>query len=534
MLKTLIGKQLLEIWQGYYIDRKTGKARSKAGTLLFFALLALLFLGLGFVFYLLGCSIGSATLGGGMNWLYFALMGLFSMALGVFGSVFNTYASVYLPKDNELLLSLPIPGRTLLLARLSGVYLTGLMYSAWIWIPAVIAYWVLVPVNAANVIAPILMTFVIALFVTVLSCILGWVVALIASKTKGKSFLTLFLSVAVFVLYYVVYFKIAGSIGELVDHVAKVGNTVKTWLHYSYLLGLASDGSIPALLLVTLITLALAGLCFLVLSGTFTKLSTVSASAGKKPKGAADYTKKTIRAALLRREYKHFTSVSTWMLNGGFGLLLLPIAAAALLIKSGSIRAALPEIAVELPEFFNLLPVLLPIALCMILSVNAILPVSVSMEGKTLWQLQSLPIEPWEILHAKERMCVQLCICPSFLLVLVFGAVFRLYWWEIVLVCAAVWVYTLLISDFGLFLNLKMPNFNWTNAASLTKQSAPVVINMFGGFVFCGILGLGGFLLARLVAVWVVLCADILVFLALWLVLHIWLKRRGTEIFASL
>lgn len=534
MLRTLIKKQLLEIWQGYFIDRKTGKARTKKGITLFFLLLVVLFLGLGFAFYAMAGGLGAAILGNGFNWLYFALMGLLAMALGVFGSVFNTYAGVYLPKDNEQLLSLPIPEKKLLFARLTGVYLTSLMYSAWIWIPVMIAYWIMVPVNALNIISPVLMTFVIALFVTVLSCILGWVVALIASKAKGKSFLTLFMSLAVFVLYYVVYFKIVGSLSEIISHIEELGNTVKSWLHYSYLLGKASDGDILSMLLVTGITLVLALLCFVVLSKTFMKLSTASVNGSKKTKVITDYTKKPIKTALLHREYKHFTSVSTWMLNGGFGLLLLPIGAVVLLIKSGTIRAVLPEIAAEIPELYALLPVLFPAAVCLILSVNAITSVSVSMEGKTLWQLQSLPLDPWEILRAKENMSVQLNVYPAIFFVLVCGTVLRFHWWETALICVAVWFYIWAVSDFGLFLNLKNPNFSWTNVAYVTKQSMPVVISMFGGWAFCAVLGFGSFFLAKIAPVWAVLCVYILLFLILWLVLHIWLKKKGTEIFASL
>ena len=35
------------------------------------------------------------------------------------------------------------------------------------------------------------------------------------------------------------------------------------------------------------------------------------------------------------------------------------------------------------------------------------------MEGNTLWQLQALPLDPWEILHTKENMSVQLNIYPA-------------------------------------------------------------------------------------------------------------------------
>ena len=49
-----------------------------------------------------------------MDWLYFTLMGLVAIFLGAFGSVFNTYSSLYLAKDNDLLLSLPIPLRVII------------------------------------------------------------------------------------------------------------------------------------------------------------------------------------------------------------------------------------------------------------------------------------------------------------------------------------------------------------------------------------------------------------------------------------
>ena len=534
MLKALIKKQLLELFQTYYINRKTGKARSKKGTILFFVLLGFLFLLLGLVFYFVSSSLGGVILGNGFNWLYFALMALLAMALGVFGSVFNTYASVYLPKDNELLLSLPIPNRTLLLARLSGVYITSLMYSAWVWIPALIAYWTIESVNALNILFPVLITFIIALFVAVLSCILGWVVALIASKAKGKSFITLFLSIAVFALYYVVYFKIVGSISEIMNHIGELEQSVKSWLHYSYLLGRAADGDALSMLLITLITAAAVAICFMVLSKSFTKLSTSGTGYGKKTKAPSDYTKKPLQTALAHREYKHFTSVSTWMLNGGFGLLLLPIAAVALIVKSKSIREILPVIAEELPQFYDLLPVLLLLTVCFVLSVNAILPVSVSMEGKTLWQLQSLPLKPWDILHAKERMNIQLCAFPSVFFILVCAVILKLHWWETVLICVAVLIYICAISDYDLFLNLKMPNFSWTNVASVTKQSAPVVISMFSGWALCAVLSVGSFFLARLIAAWAVLGVYILLFAVLWFVLNRWLKTKGTDIFASL
>lgn len=534
MLKTLIKKQLLELFHGYYVKDKTGKARTKAGTFFSFFLLALLFLVLGFMFYTMAGGLGEKILGHGVNWLYFALMGLLAIALGVFGSVFNTYASLYLPKDNELLISLPIPNRTLLVSRLASVYITSLMYSAWVWIPVIIAYFVLQPLTVANVAFPIILTFVLALFVSVLSCILGWLVALIAAKAKGKSILTVILSLAVIALYYVVYFKIVGALGDIINHLGELGDTVKSWLHYVYLMGKAADGNGMSMLAVTAITVALAAVCFVVLEKTFSKIATTNSGAAKKQKIDSDYTQKPMHTALLKREYKHFTSVATWMLNGGFGILIMPIAAVAMIIKCSALRAILPSFADMMPELFTALPLIGMATACMIISTNAILPVSVSMEGKSLWVLQSLPVEPWQILRAKEDMDVQINIYPALLFAVVFGVVFKLSAAEIILICCAVWVYIWLTADFGLFLNLKNPNFNWTNEATLTKQSVPVLISLFGGWAFCIAVGFGAFYLCRLVSPVLALACFTVLFGALWALLHRWLKTKGVEIITTL
>lgn len=100
-------------------------------------------------------------------------MGLLAVFLGVFGSVFNTYASLYLAKDNDLLLSMPIPVYVLLASRLLGVYLMGLLYSGIVILPAVIVYWAVAGVTLANVLGGVLLTALISVFVMTLSCALG-------------------------------------------------------------------------------------------------------------------------------------------------------------------------------------------------------------------------------------------------------------------------------------------------------------------------------------------------------------------------
>ena len=124
------------------------KSRSKTSTVMHFVLFILLVFGLlggGFTF--LSTKLCTSLVAVGLDWLYFALMGLIAVLLGAFGSVFNTYAGLYLPKDNDLLLSMPIPVSALVAVRLSSVYLMGLLYSVVVIFPALIVYWATVGVT---------------------------------------------------------------------------------------------------------------------------------------------------------------------------------------------------------------------------------------------------------------------------------------------------------------------------------------------------------------------------------------------------
>ena len=209
MLKLLLKKQLMEIFRSYYYDAKKNKARSKAATIAYIAMFAVLMVVvLGGIFTLFSVRMCAPMAQAGMGWLYFALMGLLAVFLGVFGSVFNTYASLYLT------------------SRLLGVYLMGLLYSGIVILPAVIVYWAVAGATLANVLGGVLLTALISVFVMTLSCALGWVVAKI-SLLKHKSFVTVVISLAFFGAYYFFYFRAMALIQELLANLAVYGAAVK-------------------------------------------------------------------------------------------------------------------------------------------------------------------------------------------------------------------------------------------------------------------------------------------------------------------
>ena len=140
MIKALFKKQMMELLSVFIQDKKKGKKRSKSSAIIYSLLYICICGFLGLVFYYVAKMLCEPLVAIGQGWLYFALMGMMAIAFGVFGSVFNTFSSMYQSKDNDLLLSMPIPPAKILFVRLLGVYIMGMFYEALILIPAIIVY----------------------------------------------------------------------------------------------------------------------------------------------------------------------------------------------------------------------------------------------------------------------------------------------------------------------------------------------------------------------------------------------------------
>ena len=139
MFWALVKKQLAEIWSKNRKTKNGKKPRSSGVTI---ALFSVLFFFLAVMFFFMSMGLFFALGEVGLESLYFCLVSVLAVALGVFGSVFNTYSSLYLARDNESLLAMPIPPIYIIASRLVSVYAMGLLYEALVIVPAV-AVWLL-------------------------------------------------------------------------------------------------------------------------------------------------------------------------------------------------------------------------------------------------------------------------------------------------------------------------------------------------------------------------------------------------------
>ena len=531
MLKTLIKKQFTEMFRNYFYDPKKNRARSKGSTAAMIALFVFLMFGvMGGIFGFLSYSMISLA-GAGYGWLYFLITGGIGIVYGVIGSVFNTYSGLYLAKDNDLLLSMPIPPRAIVTARTLSVYLMGLLYSSAVTLPATVIYFIFVPQSALSVVGAILLILIISVIDFILACLLGWVVAKIASKLKRRSFAVVIISLLFVVLYYFLYFKASDMIRDLVANVSLYGDSIKGGAYPLYLFGMVGEGDPLAMAIFTAASVVLLFVTVYVLSRTFTKIATSAQNAGAVKGKVKNIGAKSVSSTLLSKEYARFKSSPTYMLNCALSTILLPVIGVAALIKGADLIAVIASVFTSLAGG---VPVAACCIVCLITGMNSVSTPSVSIEGKTLWIAQSLPVDPKAAMAAKLKLHLLLTTIPALFCSVLVSVGFGIGFADAALLTATGAAYSVMTASFGLMIGVSRPLLEWTREIVPIKQSMSVLFSMLFGMASAAVIAVIYFAALAGVSTALYLAVCFVVFSAVSALFIRWIFTKGAEKYAQL
>ena len=186
MLKILLKSRLAALWasmsQG---SKKKKKQVSGVALIIVFAFLAVYMLGaLSLMFF------GMATVLKSQNelWAYFTLASLISAALCLFGSIFATKTQIFDSKDNELLLSMPIPPKYIFISRILVLLFVNYLLEAIVMLPAMVVYGIIVGYTVIGLIYAILGFVFIPFLSLAVSSLIAWIISYIASKLQNRSY----------------------------------------------------------------------------------------------------------------------------------------------------------------------------------------------------------------------------------------------------------------------------------------------------------------------------------------------------------
>ena len=231
------------------------------------------------------------------------------------------------------------------------------------------------------------------------------------------------------------------------------------------------------------------------------------------------------RSALLKKEAARYFSTPIYLVNTGFGLLLLLAAGVFLPLRRTAVWELLAQAGVDMAQ----LP-LLPLAagcVCFLLSTAAITGSSISLEGRCFWILRSAPVTARQLLGVKAAFQVLVTLpclavaCPGLTLGLGLG------WGNCLLLLVLGTCVSGGCACFGLLVNLTYPRLDAPNDMVVVKQSLSSLVSTLGAMAGvaagAGVCWLLTFPLGTWGALWAVTALAALSALGLWLLL----QRRG-------
>ena len=470
MIRALLRKQLRELGAAFLRSSKTGKARSRASAVGYALLFAVL------VVVLMLCFAG--------------------MALPL--------ASVLLPAG-----------------------LACLIYLLMAWVPAVVCYGLLAAHPLAGVLCSIPMALVLAGAACILAVLLGWAVALANDRARHKSLVTVVCSLVFFALYYAGFLRVQEMLDDLLADAAQSGAALARAAWPLRLLGGAAAGELPALVGLVLGTV----LCFAAFCKLLEKPYLRRMTARKGTARTAYHARKarpvSLRQALLRRELLHLGSSSAYMLNSAMGTLGLLVLGGVSLWKADLFA----RFAQALPEG---VPVLVCCAVCAVSAANFLTTPSVSLEGRTVWLLQSLPIPSWQALCAKLELHLLLTGVPAALCLVCMQAAVQMPPVYFCLTLLEAELFVLLSAEMGLALGLVLPNLHWTSEAAVIKMSGCTLLSMAANLVAVLVLTLAQTNLLKILPLPAVMAVALVLLAGADGLLGHWLKTRGARRLAEL
>ncbi len=483
---------------GAMTGRDKNGAYKKPGALkivLITLLYVYLFAAFTFASVCIAMAIGTLFIISGEPEIYFAMINILAFSLIFLFSIFETKSELFDCKDNNLLLSMPIPSGSIVIARILVVLIYNLITEAIIVIPAAIVYLALSGGELLGFFGLLITGLFISLAATALSAAVGYLVAMIAKKMKNKTFITLLFSLLFMGAYFVGYSALLGVEGDgtEVDIAA-----IAAKLAFLKPIGAASMLSPLPIIILIVICGGISYAAYRIISNHYIGIVTQDHSLKRTEYKAAKMKHASPIVALTKKELYKIVSSATYMLNAAIGVVIEIGVAILAAVKIDGLKQLLAELSAELgmASADSAVAAVLAAGTLLMASTVILSASSVSLEGKNLWILKSMPANARSILSAKALAHIIVAVPPAVIAVLIIGIAISLSPLYILLTALCAVVVNVFCAFLGVILNTCFPKFVYENEAQPIKQSLSSFLAMFILMIAGMIFLFGGFFMA--------------------------------------
>ena len=346
----------------------------------------------------------------------------------------------------------------------------------------------------------------------IIASILAVFISYFATKFKHKNLVTILGATIVTLLILIGSFNINSIIESLMINSASIMEGIgKIYIPVTFFTNALRDTNLIELVKLIAISIVPFIIFIIVFSRLFGKIYARLGENYKKANYKIQSLKSSsIAKALLQKEIRRYFSTPIYVLNTGIGMIIILVASIATLFVDGQTLAMY----MEMPYVDELMPLNVLLIIAFGIGISCTTTSSISLEGKNLWIMKSLPIREKDIFRGKILLNLIITIPLGILANLIFSIGLKFSFAALVWNLAFTIVFSLLTAIVGLLINLYLPKLDWVSPTVVVKQSAAVMIEMLFVFAIIG-LSIGAFLLFKVtnITMFLLLLLGILVIL---------------------
>ena len=398
-------------------------------------------------------------------------------------NIYRVGGTLFNFKDYDLLMSIPIKRSIVILSKIVMLYIVSLIYTFILMIPSLIAYVTNTSVTEQFYIFYFITLFIIPLVPLVISSVIGTLITAISSRFNKKNIVNYIFTILLFIgaMYLSFSLENVGSVD-----MANIGKSMVNMFNKVYPLtnmyvNIIKEGNILSLLMFILIPVVLFYIFIYFTNKYYIKINS-NLKCFKKKNNYVLINKKSNSQliALYKKEIKRYFSSVVYFTNTAMGSLMVTFGMIALLLFGKDKLAVF----LSIPELANYITVLSPLIISSFVMFNISTHSSISIEGKNLWIIKSIPVDTKKIFLSKIMVNLTVLI-PT---ILVNSTILSIYLkpnaLTIILMYITPLIYALFISILGLIINMHFPIFDWTSEVKVIKQSLASFLTLMIGLVF--------------------------------------------------
>jgi len=473
------------------------------------------------------------------------LVSLFVVGISFFTvieGVYKTGALLFNCKDDQLLLSLPLKRSTILFVRIFKFYVFELIFNS-IWLlPIMVAYirWAEV-LDWTYFLVSIIMLFFLPIIPIVLSFIIGMITSSLSSRFKYKNLAQIIISMTTCLVILYIAMNAESFYKYVITHATSINDFI-TKIYYPagvYATLITKFDAIKLLIFIE-VNLVIFVLGITILSKFYFKINSrlKKVSTSKKTKiNDLVIKRRTSTISLIRKELNTFFKTPVFVVNAGFSLVLFILISIVICVKYNSFLLILTDknsFGLDKKIVLNNLSLVVFVLISFTSYTTSITNSSISLEGRNINILKTLPVKVKDILMSKIYTCLLLTTPVLLVGDIILFIKFDLSIIEIILLLVLSILIPLVSHFIGLITNLKYPKLEWENQAEVVKQSTSSFIAVMIGMVLMmtsiviivSILGKVNSLLILLITTVIYIIINAL--------LYTYLIKKGTKTFNKL